>query len=252
MSQLSAGQAPRDKSVNGDTSNEPNALDSKSKQTSRAMGPDFGRFHDRVQDEVGELESALHTANDTVSKLAKTFRQYGGMIQIVDERWGKDQELEKEIQRLKAGNEELWRLREEDLRKASRLEEEAEAGQKEKLRHQGLSIHLKEDYSKKEQKMKQKCEEAALQVQREFEQKKVQLETDNAEKIAALQEQKKQLRDANAQLKQNLEGKTKELEMEQERDKRLQESLWKEIGSLKGKVNDMEAKYAVEERPLKY
>jgi hypothetical protein len=51
------------------------------------------------------------------------------------------------------------------------------------------------------------------------------LETDNAEKIAVLQEQKKQLRDANTQLQPNLDRKTKELEMEKERDKRLQESL---------------------------
>jgi hypothetical protein len=53
-------------------------------------------------------------------------------------------------------------------------------------------------------------------------------------------------------LKQDLDGKTKELEMEKENDKRLQESLWKEIGLLKGKIDDMKAKYAVEEHPLKY
>jgi hypothetical protein len=70
MSQLSAGQPPRDKPINGDISNEPDILGGTSEQTSSAIGPDFGRFHDRVQDEVGELESPLHTANDAVFKLA--------------------------------------------------------------------------------------------------------------------------------------------------------------------------------------
>jgi hypothetical protein len=252
MSQLSAGQPQRNKPINDYTSNKPNVLDGENQQTSSAMAPDFGRFHGKVQDEVGKLENAMDTAKDAIFKLAKTFRQHGEMIQIVDERWGKDQELEKEIQRLKAGNEEIWRLREEDLRKVSRLEEEAHAGQMEKLHFEGLAIHLKDDYAKKEQKMKQKYEDAARQVQSEFEHKKTQLDTDNAEKIAALEGQKTQLGNANTKLKQDLDGKTKELEMEKENDKRLQESLWKEIGLLKGKIDDMKAKYAVEEHPLKY
>jgi chromosome segregation ATPase len=252
MSQLSADQTQGNELLDGDTSNKSNVLDSASQYTNNTNGTDFGVFHDKVQNEVDRLQSAMETADDAVSKLAKTFRQHGEMVQIVDERWGKYRELEEENRELKAATREMWRHRDEDARRVKDLEEEADAGQKEKLQYQSLGTHLKGEYAKKEQKMKQKLEEEARQAGREFENKKMQLEADNAEKVAALERQKTELENANTKLKQDLDGRNKELEMEKERAQRLQESLWQDIDSLKKKLNDIDAKYAVEEQPLAY
>jgi hypothetical protein len=41
----------------------------------------------------------------------------------------------------------------------------------EKLRYEGLAIHLKDDYARKEQKMKHEYENAAQQAQRDIQQK---------------------------------------------------------------------------------
>lgn len=252
MSQLSADQTQGNEPLDGDTSNKPNVLDSASQYTNDTTATNFGVFNDKVQNEVGRLQSAMETAGDAVCKLAKTFRQHGEMVQIVDERWGKYHELEEEIRELKAASKEMWRHRDEDARRVRELEEEAHAGQKEKLHYQSLSTHLREEYAKKEQKMKQKLEEEARQAGKEFENKKIQLEADSAEKIAALERQRTELENANTKLKQDLDGKKKELEVEKQSDKRLQESLWQEIGSLKEKLSDIDAKYAVEEQPLAY
>jgi chromosome segregation ATPase len=252
MSQLSADQTQGNELLDGDTSNKPNLLDSASQYTNNTTASDFGVFQDKVQNEVGRLQSAMETADDAVRKLAKTFRRHGEMVQTVDERWGKYCELEEEVRELKAATKEMWRHRDEDARRVRDLEEEAHAGQKEKLQYQSMATHLREDYAKKEQKMKQKFEEEARQAEKEFENKKIQLEADSAEKIATLEKQKTELENANTKLQQDLDGKKKELEVEKEGDKRLQESLWQEIRSLKKKLSDIDAKYAVEEQPLAY
>jgi hypothetical protein len=44
-------------------------------------------------------------------------------------------------------------------------------GRMEKLRYEGLAIHLKDDYARKEQKMKHEYENAAQQAQRDIQQK---------------------------------------------------------------------------------
>jgi DNA repair exonuclease SbcCD ATPase subunit len=248
MSQLSADQTQGNEPLDGDTSNKPNA----SQHTNNTTATDFGIFNGKVQDEVGRFQNAIETANDAVCNLAKTFHQHGEMVQIVGERWERYQKLEEELREQRAAAREMWRYREEEARRVKELEEDAHAGEKEKLHYHSLSTHLKDEYTKKEQRMKQKFEEEARQAQEEFENKKMQLEADNAEKIAALERQKMELENANTKLKQDLDGREKELEVERESNKRLQESLRQDIGRLKGKLNDIHAKYAVEEQSLEY
>jgi chromosome segregation ATPase len=252
MSHLSADQAQGNEPLDGDTSNNPNALDGRSQYTNHTTTTDFGVFNEKVQDEVERFQNAMENANDAVCNLAKTFRQHGEMIQVVDERWHRYQELEEEIRELKAASKEMWRHRDEDARRVRELEEEANAGEKERLRYLSMSTHLKDECAKKEQKLKQKFEEDMRQAEEEFESKKMKLEAENAEKVAALEKQKTELENANTKLKQDLDGKEKELEVEKESDKRLQESLRQDITTLKGKLNDIDAKYAVEERPLEF
>jgi chromosome segregation ATPase len=256
MSQLSADQTQGNEPLDGDASSEPNGLDDANQHTDNAAAADFsidfGVFNGKVQNEVGRFQDAIGIAHDAASKLATTFRQHGEMVQFVDERQKKYQELEEEIRELKAATREMWRHRDEDALKVKELEEDARAGEIERLHYESLSTHLKDDFAKKEQKMKQKSEEEARQVREEFENKRAQLEADHTEKIAALEEQKTELENTNAKLKQDLDTREKELELEKESSKRLQESLRLDIGRLKGELNDIEAKYAAEEQSPEY
>src|SRR5271170_7978712 len=139
MPQLPADQTQGNEPLNGDTSDKPNVLDSASQYTNNTTATNFGVFNDKVQNEVDRLQSAMETADDAVRKLAQTFRQHGEMVQIVDERWGKYHELEEEIRQLRAASKEMWRYRDEDARRVRELEQEADAGQKEKLHYQSLA-----------------------------------------------------------------------------------------------------------------
>ena len=252
MSQLSADQAQGNDLLDGDASNKPDGPDGGNQCTNNTTAMDFGVFNEKVQDEVGRWQNAMETANDAVCKLAKTFYQHGEMVQFVDEHWEQHQGLVEEIRELKAASKEMWRHRDEDARKVKELEQEAHAGELERLRYESLATHLKDEYAKKEQKMKQKFEEDAQQAREEFENRRVQLEADNAEKVAALEKAKTELDDANTKLRQDLDAMEKELELEKESSKRLQESLRQDIGRLKGEINEIEAKYAVEEQSPEY
>jgi hypothetical protein len=110
MSQLSADQTQGNELLDGDASNKPNSLDS----TNNTTALNFGVFNGKVQGEVGRFQNAMETAHDAVCKLAKTFYQHGDIIQFVDERLGKYQELEERIRELEAANKEMWRHSDED------------------------------------------------------------------------------------------------------------------------------------------
>jgi chromosome segregation ATPase len=178
------------------------------------------------------------------------------MIRVVGERWNKDQDLEGDVRRLKAANKEMWELRhdkEEQLEtRISELEEAAEAGQKQKQKYQRKTTQLNDEYTRKDQTMKRDYDEARDRDRKELEEKKTQLETDNADKIAALERRKMELEDSIAKLQRDLKEKQKELDKERENDKRIQESLSKDIETWKGKYEEIIAKYAAEEHSPEY
>jgi hypothetical protein len=80
----------------------------------------------------------------------------------------------------------------------------------------------------------------------------MQLEIENADKIAALKKAKVDLEATVARFERDLEEKQKELDKEKEYHKRLQESLSKDIDTWKGKYEEIIAKYDTEERPSEY
>jgi hypothetical protein len=81
--------------------------------------------------------------------------------------------------------------------------------------------------------------------------KKMQLEIENADKIAALEKAKVDLEITVARFERDLGEKQKELDKEKEYHKRLRESLSKDIDTWKGKY-EIIAKYDTEERPSEY
>jgi hypothetical protein len=143
---------------------------------SNLSATDFGSLYHEVREHVGRLEAGIDLTNNAILNLAKVFREHVEMIHIVGERWDKDQTLEKEIQRLKAANKEMWQLRHEDVEqhkiRISELTEAAEAGQKQKQKYEWKTTQLKDHYRQKQQSMKRELEEARDGDRKALEQKK--------------------------------------------------------------------------------
>jgi hypothetical protein len=251
MSAPPSAQTSQNGPIDGNPSTNPNALD-----VGTLSATDFGDLHHKVQEEVGRLEAGTEATKNAILNLAKVFREQGEMIRVVGERWNKDQDLEGKVRRLKATNKEMWGLRhdkEEQLEtRISELEEAAEAGRKQKQNYEWKTTQLKDEYRQKDQTVKKNYEEARNRDRKELEEKKAQLETDNADKIAALERQKMELEDTITKLQRDLREKQKELDKERENDKRIQESMSKDIESWKWKYEGIMAKYAAEEHPPEY
>jgi len=251
MSAPPSAQTSQNGPIDGNPSTNPNALD-----VGTLSATDFGDLHHKVQEEVGRLEAGTEATKNAILNLAKVFREQGEMIRVVGERWNKDQDLEEEVRRLKAANKEMWELRhdkEEQLEtRISELEEAAEAGQKQKQKYQWKTTQLNDEYRQKDQTMKRDYDEARDRDRKELEEKKTQLETDNADTIAALERRKMELEYSITKLQRDLKEKQKELDKERENDKRIQESLSKDIETWKGKYEEIMAKYAAEEHPPEY
>jgi chromosome segregation ATPase len=251
MSAPPTAQTSQNGPIDGNPSANPNALD-----VGTLSATDFGDLRHKVQEEVGRLEAGTEVTKDAILNLAKVFREQEEMIRVVGERWNKDQDLEGEVRRLKATNKEMWELRhdkEEQLKaRISELQEAAEAGQKQKQTYDWKTTELKDEYGRKDQTMKRNYEEARKRDRKELEEKKTQLETDNADKIATLERQAMELEDTITKLQRDLKEKQKELDKERENNKRIQESMSKDIETWKGKYEEIMAKYAAEEHPPEY
>jgi DNA repair exonuclease SbcCD ATPase subunit len=258
MSPLLASQAQQNRAIDGNVSDNMNGLE-KDLDNGTQGSPSsisFGMLHERVRSEVNKLEGGLESVAEAVSTLAKTFREQEHMIHIAQERFGKDQDLEREILALKAGNAEMWRLRNEEAEqhrsRVLELEEEAKEVQKQKKSNEWQSIKLRDEYQKKEQAMKREYREKQQQDQEELEQRKAKLESDNETKIAELEATQLALTKANQKLKKELQDKSNELENEKAIWQRVRTGLYEEVNHVKGALKQIETKYAVEERSLEY
>jgi chromosome segregation ATPase len=258
MSPLLASQPQQNRAVDGNVSDNTNGLDTFLDNGTQGSlsSTSFGVLHERIRSEVDKLEGGLESVTEAVSKLAKTFREQENMIHTVQERFGKDQDLEREIGALRAGNREMWRLRREEAEQHKsrilELEEEAKEVQEQKRAIEWQSITLRDEYNKKEQIMKRENEEKQRKAREELERRKAKLESENERKIAEFEATKLALTKANQELKQNLEDKSTELEKEKAIWQRIQTSLLKEIDDFKGELKQIQTNYAVEERPLEH
>jgi|SRR6266536_2361027 len=100
--------------------------------------------------------------------------------------------------------------------------------------------------------MKRDYNKARNRDRKELEKKKTQLKINNADKITALKRQKIKLEDTIIKLQRDLKEKQKKLDKERENNKRIQESLSKNIKMWKEKYEEIMAKYAVKEYPPEY
>jgi DNA repair exonuclease SbcCD ATPase subunit len=241
---------------NGHVDENPSESISNAPAADSLSAADFGVLHEKVQDEVAQLEEGTKVSKNAILNLSKVFREHMHMIKTVGERWDRDQDLEEEVRYLKAANKEMWKHRniedkEQKIRMAE-LEDDAKAGKEEKQKYDWLSTALKNEYQQKQQTLKSDHEEAREQDRQEIEQKKQQLENDMADTIAALQKQGADLTVTVDGLQQELKENQKELERERENNIRIQESLSGDIKAWKSKYDEIVAKYAAEERPTQY
>jgi hypothetical protein len=207
MSQRAASQTETNEHVEGDNVITPNAIENTDPESSQVDAPHFGIFHNQVRDEVQRLQDGVAQVNSAATELSKTFSKYGKIVRTVGERFGKDQALEEEIRELKAESRGIWKHIEKDRtfyqKKISDLETKhdkelfalqarAKAGEQEK-----------EKYEKMEKDLKDELDQTTQRMAKELEQKMTQLENANAEKIAGLERERQELKDAKLALSRN-------------------------------------------------
>lgn len=257
MSQPAVGQSQRNEPVGGDSHRTPNGVENTNYGESAPINaPNFGIFHVQVEREVQRLQDGLETIGGAIAELTKTFSHHGKIVKAVGERWGNDQVLEEEIHDLKVQNAGIWNniakdqrthekeisdLKKEHADEVSKLEAEAEAGKQEKDKYEEMERRLADQHNKTMQSM-----------DRDLKQKKAQLEKGNAEKIAALVKAKRELEDAKAKLEHRLEERTKELDQEKETRVTMQDKLSRDVRGLQETLNDINAKYEMDNKPLEF
>ena len=207
--------------------------------------PHFGTFNEEVRQGVESLHTGLAIAEDAASELKKIFKKNEKIVSAVAVRWEDDQALHEEIRTLKATNNGIWKHidRDRDIHKrtiselehkhsdeVSRLEARATAGDGEKQRYEESKRKIEDQYREDREKR-----DAAL------EQKKSQLEKDNADTISTLEKARRDLEKAKAELEEQVKRLTKE----RDRERQIHEAMQKTI-------TDMTSKYKVDPMPWDY
>lgn len=257
MSQPALGQSQRNEPLGDDSHRTPNGVGNTNHGEGAPIdAPSFGLFHVQIEREVQRLEDGLETIGGAIAELTKTFSYHGKIVKAVGERWGKDQVLEEEIHDLKVQNAGIWKnivkdrrihekeiadLKKEHAHEVSKLEAEAEAGRQEKGKYEEMERRRADQHHK-----------AIQSMDRELEQRKAQLEKENAEEIAALVKAKVELEDAKAKLEQRLEERTKELDREKQTRSTMQDKLERDVRGLQETLNDIKAKYEMDNKPLEF
>lgn len=256
MSRPADPQTETNDHVGGDSGRTPNGIENTDPESAQIDVLHFGLFHDRVQDEVQRLQEGVAQANSAVAELSNTFTKYGNIVMAVGERYGNDQALEEKIRDLEAANSRIWDnirrdriqfekqesdLQREHAEELSALRAQAEAGEREKEKYKKMERSLKDDHEKTKQRMAKDLDE-----------KKTQLENINAEKIANLEREQKDLETANASLQQELDKMTIERDQEKETRETMQNKARTDIKRLEKELSDITAQYHVDRRPLKF
>lgn len=207
--------------------------------------PHFGTFNEEVRQGVQSLQKGLAIAENATSELKKIFKKNEKIVSAVAERWEDDQALHEEIRKLKAANDGIWEhinrdreiyattisgLKQKHSEEVSRLEVRAMAGDREKQR-----------YEESKRKMENKYKEDKENGDAALEQKKSQLEKDNADKIFTLNRDRRDLEKA----KTGLEEQVKQLTKERDLEMQIHEAMQKTI-------TDMTSKYKVDPMPWDY
>jgi chromosome segregation ATPase len=247
MSQQAVGQLRSEQPVCG---NSPE-MTSNGIETPAASGgstqniPHFGTFNEEVRQGVQSLQEGLAIAEDAASELKKIFKKNEKIVSAVAKRWEDDQAPQEEIRKLKAANDGIWehinrdreiyatsisRLKQEHSEEVSRLEARAMAGDEEKQRYEELKRKMENKYQEDKENR-----DAAL------EQKKSQLEKENADKIFTLEKDRRDLEKA----KTGLEEQVKQLTKEHDQEMQIHEAMQKTI-------TDMTSKYKVDPMPWDY
>ena len=216
----------------------------------------FGLFNDEVREEMQLLRDSIFGADNAMTALSNTFGRYGKIVKTVGERYGNDQMLEERVQELEAANSRIWRemqaqegshkeqvseLKRRHEEQLAGLRKQADAGQQEKRRYEEMEERLKDHHERAIQK-------TAIELNK----KKTQLETDNAEKIAALQRDRTALENANSKLQQELGKRTLERDHEREDHEALQNKARTDLKKLEQALADIKGKYEMDLRPSNF
>jgi hypothetical protein len=247
MSQQAVNQLPSERPV-GRNSPEttPNGIETPAASGGSTQDiPHFGTFNEEVRQGVQSLQKGLAIAENATSELKKIFKKNEKIVSAVAERWEDDQALHEEIRKLRAAKDGIWEhvnrdreihattisgLKQKHSEEVSRLEVRAMAGDREKQK-----------YEESKKKMENKYKEDKENGDAALEQKKSQLEKDNADKIFTLEKDKRDLEKA----KTGLDKQVKQLTKERDQEMQIREAMQKTI-------TDMTLEYKVDPMPWDY
>jgi chromosome segregation ATPase len=247
MSQPAVSQLRSEQPVGGNSpQTTPNGIETPAASGGSTQNiPHFGTFNEEVRQGVKSLHKGLAIAEDAASELKKIFKKNEKIVSAVAERWEDDQALHEEIRKLRAANDGIWEhidrdreihartisgLKQKHSEEVSRLEAQAMAGDREKQR-----------YEESKRKMENKYKEDKENGDAALEQKKSQLEKDNADKIFTLEKDRRDLEKTKA----GLEEQVKQLTKERDQEMQIHEAMQKTI-------TDMTSKYKVDPMPWDY
>jgi len=247
MSQQAVNQLRSEQPVGGNSpETTPNGIETPAASGGSTQNiPHFGTFNEEIRQGVQSLQEGLAKAENATSELKKIFKKNEKIVIAVAERWGDDQALHEEIRKIREAKEGIWQhisrdreihattisgLKQKHSEEVSRLEVRAMAGDREKQR-----------YEESKRKMENKYKEDKENGDAALEQKKSQLEKDNADKIFTLEKDRRDLEKAKA----GLEEQVKQLTKERDREMQIHEAMQKTI-------TDMTSKYKVDPMPWDY
>jgi chromosome segregation ATPase len=252
---VAADPTPRNgtESVGHDSVTQQNGVDSNGRDSAPIEAVHFGIFNDQIRNEMHRLQEGLTVFDSAVAGLTKTFGKHGKMVRTVAERYSKDEALEERLREKEIENRGIWKnicrdrdsfektkseMQENHEKELSRLREQANAGEQEKKKYEDMKRKLLAQHDLAKQKR-----------EKELEDKKAQLESENAAKIANLETEKTRLEVSKNELERQLQEKTMERDQARENLDTMQRKARTDIQRLEKTLADFKAKYEMVLQP---
>ncbi|OQU96158.1 hypothetical protein CLAIMM_02275 [Cladophialophora immunda] len=236
-------------------------------EISQVKSVHFGRFNDRIQAEVQNLQTGLSTLDGAISELTRQFRKYRKIVSTVGDHYGQEEALMRQIDELEIGKKSIWKeaqddrdsyfkqitkLKEQHGKEIYDLVERAKAGDLKESEYKQKIQDLAQEHARAEKKRGQELEQRILEFEKEYQQKKEQVEKENAKKIADLENERKDLEEAKAKLTKDLHDRTSERDQEKDLRIMLQEKMQKDMKEVEGELATIKKQYQLEQRPLEF
>ena len=195
-----------------------------------------------------------------LADIAQYFVSFTNDINVVEGAYGTEIDRENEIQRLSQALEELTYVKSEKMENLQRENEQLKAGQEacdqERERCHTMQSDLEARYEEAEadrlEEYKRKLQDEKAKLQKHMNVRKAEIEAGSKERVRELEGQKEQLSAINEKLKQRLSAAEEKLETKKIRHARVEKSLEEENKKLTVELKQVKSEFPVEGQPVEY